>query len=78
MDVEAGVFAQPGFDLDDIDDLGDELRVGGQFEGVLQVRLEVELLPDPADGRRTNSARSSPDNVIFTAEGPGCDMTTGC
>ena len=36
---------------DDIDDLLHEERVGGQLEGVLQVRLEVEFLPDPPDGR---------------------------
>ncbi len=36
---------------DDIDDLVHEERVGGQLEGVLQVRLEAELLPDPPDGR---------------------------
>ena len=35
---------------DDIDDLLHEERVGGQLEGVLQVRLEVKLLPDPPDG----------------------------
>ena len=34
-----------------VDDLGDELRIGGQLEGVLQVRLEVEFAPDPPDGR---------------------------
>jgi hypothetical protein len=26
--------------------------------------------------RRTNSARSAPDSVISTAEGPECDMAT--
>lgn len=35
---------------DDVDDLRDELRVGGELEGILQVRLEIELLPDPPDG----------------------------
>ncbi len=32
-------------------------RVGGEFEGVLQVRLEVEPLPDPPDGRFDRPAR---------------------
>ena len=36
---------------DDVDDFVHEERVGGQLEGVLQVRLEVEFLPDPPDGR---------------------------
>jgi hypothetical protein len=35
---------------DDIDDLRDELRVGGDLAGVLEMGLEVELLPDPPDG----------------------------
>jgi hypothetical protein len=36
---------------DDIADLVDELRVGGQLEGVDLVGLEVERPPDPADRR---------------------------
>jgi hypothetical protein len=36
---------------DDIDDLLDNQRIGGQLEGVGQVRLEAEVPPDPPDRR---------------------------
>jgi hypothetical protein len=36
---------------DDVDDLVDELRIGGELEAVLQVGLETEVLPDPTNGR---------------------------
>jgi hypothetical protein len=36
---------------DDIDDLLDKQRIGGQLEGVGQVRLEAEVPPDPPDRR---------------------------
>ena len=35
---------------DDVTDLGDELRIGRQLPGLLQVRLEPERPPDPGDG----------------------------
>jgi len=38
-------------ETDHVDDLLHERRIGGQFERVSQVRLEVELVPDPSDRR---------------------------
>ena len=37
---------------DHVDDLVHELRIGGQLEEVLHVRLELETPPDPPDRRR--------------------------
>ena len=52
---------------DDIDDLLHEERVGGQLEGVLQVRLEVELLPDPPDGRLATAPCAWPSRPATSA-----------
>jgi hypothetical protein len=39
-------------EADDVADLVDEHRVGGQLEGLGPVRFELERLPDPADRGR--------------------------
>jgi len=45
--ASGGVVAEP----DHVDDLVHELRVGGELEEVLHMRLELELPPDPPDRR---------------------------
>ena len=74
-----GLLGRVVVEADDVDDLLDELRVGGQLEGVLQVRLEVELLPDPPDGRFRQPAalghrRPGPVRVAAHS-GPGVDSS---
>ena len=64
---------------DDVDDLVDELRVGGQLEGVLQVGLETEVLPNPADGRFHSPLRwaiAARDQCVSPpTSGPGVDSS---
>ena len=52
---------------DHIDDLVHELRVGGELEEVLHVRLELELPPDPPDRRRATARCARPSRPVTSA-----------
>jgi hypothetical protein len=45
-----GALRRVEIQADDILDLGDELRIGGELEGPNAVGLEAELPPDHGDG----------------------------
>ena len=51
----------------DVADLVDELRVGGQLEGLGPVRLEGERAPDATDGGMRQARYPSPSNGSTSA-----------
>jgi hypothetical protein len=59
----------------DVDDLLRKQRAGGKLEGVLQVRLEVGLAPDPPDGRLRQPVRLAIEARDQCVSLPGADSS---